>query len=149
MPHPLPQNIFFVHSRQLSASANPVTVDPADQSYEHTQQLHPLFVLRWTLRESDNEIDFEVRTRAAGWAGFGLSPEPNTMKGADIVFMWNNPLANSFSITDRFAQVNTDKNLGLFSIFPSSSFSLRKFLSPCLFLLYRMWVSLLSTHAMI
>jgi len=73
---------------------------PPEFEFAQFLQLSPTYALWYYI--SDGELTVRYQTASLGWVGFGIEPELNTMKGADIYFcrLWPNLTAE---ITDRFA----------------------------------------------
>jgi hypothetical protein len=58
----------------------------ATKVYEHSVYLDENFLLQWTVKEPD--IQLEVQVRAHGYVGFGFSRDGSTIYGADLVIGW-------------------------------------------------------------
>ena len=100
--------IFFLRQRQLQTlalngnynSLNFLSYTPPEFEFAQFTQLSPTYGL-WYYIEND-ELTVRYQTASLGWVGFGIEPDLNTMKNADIYFcrLWPNLTAE---ITDRFA----------------------------------------------
>eukprot|EP00005_Dracoamoeba_jomungandri_P001442 CAMPEP_0174255292 /NCGR_PEP_ID=MMETSP0439-20130205/4639_1 /TAXON_ID=0 /ORGANISM="Stereomyxa ramosa, Strain Chinc5" /LENGTH=950 /DNA_ID=CAMNT_0015337415 /DNA_START=280 /DNA_END=3132 /DNA_ORIENTATION=+ len=85
-------NPFFLTSVQLANfGAGDDGFFPNDGTYANFLDLSPAYRVSWNhVRNGNNKraeevVQFQIQVRTAGWAGFGLYPYPNTMKGADIM----------------------------------------------------------------
>jgi len=93
-PQETPLSSFFVTQRQLDKPVTgddlflfPPLISHPDGLTWYTTLLAPFYQLSWAIqrRNGPQVITFQIQTRSTGWVGLGFKPEPNTMKGADIV----------------------------------------------------------------
>eukprot|EP00211_Chloroparvula_japonica_P000644 CAMPEP_0119119492 /NCGR_PEP_ID=MMETSP1310-20130426/960_1 /TAXON_ID=464262 /ORGANISM="Genus nov. species nov., Strain RCC2339" /LENGTH=1602 /DNA_ID=CAMNT_0007108933 /DNA_START=190 /DNA_END=4998 /DNA_ORIENTATION=+ len=99
-------NLFFVRNRQLFT----LTIDGSlisgeiqnPSQFEYSRQLSDQVTLWWRIEDGDDYITIRYQTLTSGWLGFGVEPELNTMRGADIYFcrVYGE---DDFELTDRFA----------------------------------------------
>ena len=99
----LDESIFFTNGRQLQtleSNGQLVVTNESDPTeFELSKQLSPSYLLEWRL---DNDVlTIRMTVGTLGWVGFGLEPDANTMKNADIYFC--QVIDGVGLITDRYA----------------------------------------------
>eukprot|EP00008_Paramoeba_atlantica_P006622 CAMPEP_0201478382 /NCGR_PEP_ID=MMETSP0151_2-20130828/3237_1 /ASSEMBLY_ACC=CAM_ASM_000257 /TAXON_ID=200890 /ORGANISM="Paramoeba atlantica, Strain 621/1 / CCAP 1560/9" /LENGTH=1127 /DNA_ID=CAMNT_0047859443 /DNA_START=128 /DNA_END=3511 /DNA_ORIENTATION=+ len=104
----LGSGIFFLRSRQLqtlvdSGTGEVASVDPqqAPPIFENFLELSPSYAIWWDV--TDGVLQVRIQTGTTGWVGFGIEPDLNTMKNADIYFCRYFSNNDTAEITDRYA----------------------------------------------
>lgn len=101
---------FFLPARQLVnyGSASRTFYPSPPIAVDSTLDLSPSFRLSWKVNWANNTLSYVLQGKFFGWMGVGLSPEKNSMKGADIVLcrflpQENGNVSNLHECRDSFA----------------------------------------------
>lgn len=80
-----PDNIFFTQERGFQVQSVLFPEPPNAKTLPwRFRDLAPTFRVNWYISSDGLSITFLLQVYTNGWIGIGFSPEPNTMRGADI-----------------------------------------------------------------
>jgi hypothetical protein len=102
----LPASPFFIPKRQLNSTTlvQSCSYDALPSAFKgNVVQLAPLMQFSWLADTQKGEITFIIQACVEGWVGIGFDPQPNTMKGADIILCRYFTDSSTHECTDRYA----------------------------------------------